>query len=267
MARFTVKTIFILTALVAFTFACVVHERGRQQRIDSAAKSIHSLPSPSGTAFDPTRVIQIINQLHALGERDALEALRRFSDGYASNGYPQLYQHFETIIPILFVRRNPSELFPSVNANGDGYELDSDSWDDASYVKLQDGVPFHRYCTCNAGYGGGANSCTSRWLLDWASSHGQIRSDPVVPSDNPFEAAENLVLHLRNRHADEIDETTINHIRTQAAWAVYDLLPIQKHQYAEDTWTEENWVELKMGYSRLKVRWDKNASSYASESH
>ncbi len=233
-------------------------------------------PNPTGKEFDPASLIRVINYLHSLGHRDAIESLDRFAKQFPNDGYESPHQCLRLVVPILFTRRDPQEKLPSENSEvlkilrdilGDDadfaesdetYLLTKDEWSGV-HIRIENGIPFHTVRF--GGYLG--NPGNQSFLVDWARDRGILRADPLSPDDDPFLCSQSLLRKIGENNPDDITPKLMAHIRQQAFRSVSHLLTTEPRLSSYfDAIT--NWSEISEEYERLDIYWNAERQAYSS---
>lgn len=169
--RFGIRSLLTLILIAACGLGCWTWHHRRVERREAAIKAVAAAPDPLGWDFNPVSLIRAINQLHSLGQRDALMALEQFDKTYPNEGYSCPHQSLELVMPLLFDRRNPEEKYPRPKNwfdQSEGIVLDQESWD--YWIIVEDGIPFHTVMIGGTSGMPGNHSYLIGWARDYATT-------------------------------------------------------------------------------------------------
>ncbi|MDB2687657.1 hypothetical protein N9Y42_10645 [Mariniblastus sp.] len=249
------------------------HSANRENNIERGVQLI------AGVKGGPIALTQAINHLHSLGHSDAIESLRRFANRYPLEPLQGKTEtlNFETLIPLLFVPKDPNGKLPSPDwdqrdfpATKGRYLLERDSWQ--LPIELSDDIPFNTEWRMVSGTG---FTVESTYLIEWANVDGRLRDSQLTPSDDPFAAALDATtkqMKLEIGSGDSIDEkyreklhrNIENHMCQQAFAMISSLVP----NFSPPDWddwngTKHKWNELVTICKSRGLHWDSHAQRYS----
>jgi hypothetical protein len=283
--QWSLRSFFVALIGLAVGFSYLGAKVRRESRITKAVRLIEASPGWfRADEYDPIPLIRAVNALQAIGKEDAIEALRRFAKNNSSHGPPdELQEHMRLIIPLLFDRVDPEDRFPSVYASdppGTPYRLEVREWLTADLLSVVGDIPFN--CSNIAGFSGAMEDFS--YAIDWAQRHARFRSTPLRPVDDPFGAADQLLIELRraaNGHGGtgEVSVHVKRQIREQVVKAIGHLLPpgesdrflysmnwdVRRGDFNESyraVSEDTNWVNLKEKCEPLGIRWSSDEQAY-----
>lgn len=279
----SLRGFLVAIAVLAAGFAWYGARLRREARIDNAVRLVAASPTRIYSVEpDQIAIVRAVNALQALGKRDAIEALRRFekhcdipfdaSTFEEDNVIRESYQALRPIIPLLFERDDPTKPYP-IEARGDKkgtYRYPSGRWDEGwdewrvfpLYYVVEGDIPFQ---TAPA-RGTGVHDANFTHVINWAEEHGRLRTRPLRPTDNPFEAADRAL----ETHKAECDQ---EFVRDQVFRAIAHLLPPEerdRYDYdkagSRERWRnlddDNQWEYLKDVIGRMKIRWSPERQTY-----
>jgi hypothetical protein len=243
---------------------------------------INGCPSPDGRDYDPLALVRAVNHLQSLGKPKAVELLRHYVkianvDGQwirdPMNIDTSDQQSLYLLIPMLFDHSAP------------GHKSLRSIWiSSLPLVRIEAGLPFHIQLF-DAWIG--PRRGTS-FLVNWAAQHGELRGEPIRPTDDPLAAADALAdrLTAKNLTNGDLRSESIDlraHLRFQAWRMIAHLIEPkrtgfhsedpelfrsekQAAEHADLFRNEKRWEEVKVRASRLKIRWDEKRQEYISGS-
>ena len=251
--RFGIRSLLTLILIAACGLSCWTWHRRRVELREAAIKAVAAAPDPLGWDFNPVSLIRAVNQLHSLGQRDALMALEQFDKTYPNEGYSCPHQSLELVMPLLFDRRNPDEKYPRPKNwfnPSEGIVLDKDSWD--YLIIVEDGIPFHTVTISGTSGMPGNQS----YLIEWARDHARLRESPIIPGDL-FQAAEKVMTKLAEEAEEkESSDWTNRHIRMQVYHAVANSLKLSEDDDALTPYDDQRWQLLKEKCVELGIAWN-----------
>jgi hypothetical protein len=213
---------------------------------------------------NPVALVRAVNHLHGMGKDQAVETLRayvRYAPELGKLGarHSPDQQRLCWIIPLLFVPVDESAKFPSLGHNPQ--EWSREGWKNLC-ISTEGDVPFHNlYVTGRIGKPDPGRG----YLVEWANQHARLIDEPLRPSDDPLQAADELCDELLRepKALHRSREGLKMHIRMQARRTIEHLFP------PEDTknWDrlqllDRDWQSLKDAAIKLKIRWDEKKQNY-----
>ena len=253
----------MLVAGVAFGWWA--HRFHQQRERDKAVRLLTLAPNWTGEGFDPVALVRAVNHLHSLGKDEAIAALRQFAAAYPGDGgHTEPHQALELVVPLLFDRVNPEDRYPESDPfeKPGNYTLSLDAW--STWVEVEGGLPIHTVRLVGiSGFSG-----DKTYLIDWAEKHAQLRSTPLVPSDDPLGVVDRLDARMREKidkdeDGLEVHQWTAWHMRRQIYTAIQPLLDDDPQ---DSKWTlgrDEDWEDFKRYATTLDIRWNKAEQRYA----
>jgi hypothetical protein len=251
--------------VAALVFAWFRQRMEREERIEKAVTLLAKAPSQYSLVYDPIALVRAVNALQGLSKEDAIAALRRFAARYPSFGDPHSpHMSLTLVMPLLFERMDPEDEYPSlwITARAD--------WQ--GFLSIYDDIPFRRGHVSLMGQEGDKID-----LIDWADTHGRLRTAPLRPGDDPFQAAEKATeLWAARRENDGLPTKIISPVedaqtkefatrtmREEGLRCVAPLLGIAdgKLPYLGSR-NDAEWLRLKTECHRLGIRWSEQQQQY-----
>jgi hypothetical protein len=234
---------------------------------------IHECPRP-GDNGNPIDLVRAVNSLIPLGTAKAIAILRRYSE-LAADQSPRIPEDYPcrifSVARLAFLPKSPSA---SLRGGAIGYfhtvvKEDSANWPCYPFV-LFDGIPFD----VSFGLSLSGMAEPPGMYLDYLSANAVLRSDRLVPADNPLAAADRVfesaawadILFQGDRpnHKWKMDGGWMKMlVRRQAVHAVSSLYdPAEDIRYAYSHTHEYRWDRHTEAVVALRPRWDTGLSSY-----
>lgn len=238
--------------------------------LDSELEVINAAAPWPHRCSDPTALIRAVNELHALGKQQALDALRRYvelaPDGRffndelpfdAANIDQGDYNVAFWIIRLLF---EPAQAGTRIPQPALGAAVPSPAESDKTLwplfpIEVVDDIPFMIAQGWNLG--GVPERPSSH--IKWAERYGVLRDAPLRPADDPLAAAERLLSLPKTQRLKLRGEP----IWTQAWQFVADLFPsIKPDALHFNQLTPEQWNTLCKAAADEKIHWNENKQAY-----
>jgi hypothetical protein len=193
---------------------------------------IHAVSGIEVQYFDPVSLIQAVNALQAVGEKNAVAALRAYLARQASNRYKVMETDRVSLIArMLFKAKDPSHPIPRLRKGLDAVlsERLLEQYPDFPLVTVQ-GIPFLLGPT-QAGESDPSHPSAEdpNDILDYCLEHAQFRTEALLPQVDPIHAVEHLMssdlwADLRSARMSE-NLGTVELIRIQALMAMGRVMP------------------------------------------
>lgn len=261
--QFSLRSLLILMLLAGLVFAWWSQRIRRQEREEQAIRLLAECPDPLGWEYNPVPLVRAVNHLQRMGKADAIKALRRFAAENPNVGYRSPHQSLEFVVPLLFDRMEPEDRFPDGpfpwDENIKEFELVKREWQ--IWMDVEGDIPFH---TVHIGGTSGMPG-DQTYLVEWADLHGRLRTTPLRPVDNPFEAAERELARLKKPDDDEgVFYWTQRHIYVQVHAAVSPLVSTgdPEQDYELTPYDVEIWNKLKERCLALGIHWSDETQAY-----
>ena len=157
-------------------------EWSRNHRVGMRLIDATPEPAPGGNSV---ALIRAVNHLHAMGREEAVRVLR----DYAARNFDTGDWRLAPIVQLLFSPVDPKGMVPP----REWYDLQQESWrvTDVGIIVCGD-IPF--YVLDGFTLEGWIPQTTA--LVEWAAQYGRFRTEPLRPTTNASEAAEQAITAL-----------------------------------------------------------------------
>jgi hypothetical protein len=239
----------------ALEFASSVQNSGHWREQNKARQLIDAVPLP-GEEGNPVALIRAVNQLQSMGQEQAVVALRGYLQTHdvASFQVDRLF----VIIPLVFpIEKEP----PSEKPAWKWYPA-------GAQVVLKDDMPFK---TSSGGYALQGQRPAPDYLVDWATTQGVLRAQPLRPCDDPLEAADALYRDLESTpDFQQVKPWLKAYLRWQAWRTVADLIdsqprwsaPFVEERSHPELSDDAFWQGLKDKAAAAHIRWSPEQQKY-----
>ena len=241
--QFSLRSLLLGMVAAAIVFAWFRQRNERDERIERAVRLLALSPQPEDEHFDSLALVRAVNSLHALGQDDAIAALRRFVARHAtgkSQGDPAFALLF--VVPLSFSPIDPEDCRPEWVITGEaGHSVLSLNRRQVDIV-MKDGVPLR------AQYSGIHIIVAENWseMIDWAEQRGRLRGLPLRPPDDPVTVARELSSRYRS-------DGWWDSFQYQSMKAIANVVPLDESR---------DWSQLQAECRRLGIRWSEEKQQY-----
>ncbi len=201
--------------------------------LSTALEMINAVSGVTGHEFNPAALIRAVNYLRTLGKDEAIKALEEYLEECADRSPCQLrwprdpknidYGDPEStflIVRLLFEPDDPATTLPRmmigapVPTQPEGLDLP------LFPLAVESGIPF----LLVSGYALAGHPEHPRKHLEWARKSGRLRSEAILPTGDPWEAAQALKKKLPGGPEGEQYEYLL---RSQVFKALWDVSPAE----------------------------------------
>lgn len=232
-----------------------------RSKITPAIDLIRSLPGFSGLRFNPRVLIAAVNHLQSAGTEESLKTLR---DYWTIARQAPEYSNPENILlvaRILFVYADEQKGKPRLLLGQPDLEEPEDPTLFPVFpLCIHQGIPF----LIIGGYRIGGEAQPPIEYVEWCSRHCELRSDPLIPTDNPLASVDDFLESERWRALNP-DNWQYRMLRLQALRTVSTIYPISKQD--EDNLisaatADEIWTRHRKAFDTIQGKWNSILNDY-----
>ncbi len=270
MKKYSIRSICVLTILIAIVLGVVVHlQKLRKQKQEKQLKAIEMLENCPNiylpAEFDAIQVVATVNYLRSLGHNDSVEALEAFLEKYPyDKDYFSPHQILQLIIPLLYTPANPeAPIIKYDEFSKSNVRLRGD-WGYKEWVIVEQDIPF-RIGPSSFGFSG--TPFDHSYLVEWAKNHTYLRKSDLVPADNPFDAAASLFVYLES--LGHVDLDLESRLYLQSYNMIEELFAAKQSEVESESgnsisMSEERtmWEELRKECKANGIYWNKSKQRY-----
>ena len=219
-------------------------ERWQKKVRSQAIKLLLKLPNEFGEAewpknSDPVSIVRAVNFLHDIGHDQTMLALREFSTRYPDRAGPVLH----VLIPLLY-------------ENGESFVSGGPS----TFV-VEDDLVIHFFAT---NVRGSASSLPAK-SLDKLEQQGLIKNDQMIPPDNPFAVAEQIVQQLKADEKFKGDRRFQSEIDEWIQMQLYESTSQLSTVFVFNPHSTGKWQAFKSDLLAREIYWDTERQQYATK--
>lgn len=233
-------------------------------QMDKGISLISALGGFSGLNFNPTTLVKTINCLYGLGFEGAVDVLVRYCR--LSRESMRVYKPENALLVarLLFLPRDDKQVLPELFLG----RADIDEPEAHDVFPL---FPLHLFSDLPfllvGGYLMGGEAQPPLEYIIWYEQNGIMRTNPLVPDDNPLKAVD-VFLGSGSWRDLKPEQRHYWMLRTQALRAVSSVYPIAEEQIGDlisSEGNEEIWQRHKRIFTSLNVSWSRQRDDYVLE--
>ena len=241
--QFSLRTLLLGMVVAALVFAWFRQRMEREERIERAVRLLALAPQPEDEHFDSLALVRAVNSLQALGQEDAIAALRRFVARHATGklqGDPAVVLLF--VVPLSFAPIEPEDCRPEWNFTAEAgcsvLHLNRRQTD----IVMKNDLPLR------AQYSGIRIIVAENWseIIDWAEQRARLRGSPLRPPDDPVTVARELSSRYQS-------DGWWDSFQDQSMQAIANVVPVDESR---------DWSQLQAECRRLGIRWSEEKQQY-----